>query len=150
MSDMSNTSLVLKAGKYFVDFLDGIITAREEKARAEGDNIYGELLAELNKLNGEDAPAPIREILPRLFARDLSFWLKAHDTNLIIFLDAYEKLKGEEQGKKNIRAAANVYLKKFFDENKLSRRYDSDSRQNYYFGMWSEIIRGGKSQATFQ
>ncbi|MBR0062144.1 MAG: tetratricopeptide repeat protein, partial [Selenomonadaceae bacterium] len=100
LSDVSNTSLVLKAGKYFVDFLDGVIAAREEKARAKGDANYGELLAELNKLNGEDAPAPVREILPRLFAKDLSYWLDENKKTLIIFLDAYEKLTGEEQGKK--------------------------------------------------
>ncbi|MBR3051158.1 MAG: hypothetical protein IKG61_06880, partial [Selenomonadaceae bacterium] len=77
------------------------LAAREEKSRAEGDTDYGELRAELNERNADESAAPLRELLPRLFAKDLSYWLTAHDTNLIIFLDAYEKLTGEERGKKN-------------------------------------------------
>lgn len=100
LNDLSDTSVMLKVGKHFVNFLDAQLAAREEKSRAAGDTNYGELLAELNKRNNDESAAPLRELLPRLFTKDLSFWLTANDTNLIIFLDAYEKLTGEEQGKK--------------------------------------------------
>lgn len=43
----------------------------------------------------------ITEFLPKLFAKDLSHWLKTHGAHLIIFLDAYEKLTGKECGKKH-------------------------------------------------
>ncbi|MBR3748124.1 MAG: tetratricopeptide repeat protein, partial [Selenomonadaceae bacterium] len=39
-----------------------------------------------------------------------------------------------------IRDAANAYFKKFFDENEPKWRYDSGSKPEIYFGMWSEII----------
>ena len=50
--------------------------------------------------------------------------------------DTYERIKKLFT---DIRAAANVYFKNFFDENK-QRWYEKGSKPDFYFGMWSEII----------
>ncbi|MBR1645883.1 MAG: TerD family protein [Selenomonadaceae bacterium] len=100
---------VVKLGKYVLDFIDKKIAKREQKSRLEtadrkGNKSYGNAAKKLEKLNAEDEPAYIKEFLPTLFAQDLSFWLEENNTDLIVFLDTYEVLTGEERGsKKTVR-----------------------------------------------
>ncbi len=96
---------IFKLGKGLLELLDKKIAEREEKKRIEkGNSAYGKIAAELEKLNAEDDPTRIREFLPTLFAQDLSFQLDENNTNLIVFLDTYELLTGEERdAKKTVR-----------------------------------------------
>lgn len=102
LDEFADTAVAFKAMKVFVGFLDRQITANADSARMAGDTDYAELINELKDLNEQDDDGSrMTEILPKLFAKDLSHWLNTHGAHLIIFLDAYEKLTGEEGGKKN-------------------------------------------------
>ena len=89
---------VLKFAKPVLNFIDELIAHREEEERKKGNEDYKAVADELEELNEESNSAYIEEFLPTLFAKDLSFWLEKNDTNLIIFLDTYEKLTCEESG----------------------------------------------------
>lgn len=90
----------LKFVKPMLDLIDKKQARHEEEARKEGNEDYKAVADELENLNEESNSAFIEEFLPTLFAQDLSFWLEKNNTDLIIFLDTYEKLTGEESGKK--------------------------------------------------
>lgn len=92
--------VLVKALKPVLNFLESRIQKADEKERANGNEFYGEILIELEDRNVEDDPAYIKELLPQLFAQDLSYWLNYTDTDLIVFLDTYEVLTGEELGRK--------------------------------------------------
>ncbi|MBR4384201.1 MAG: hypothetical protein IKP64_11660, partial [Selenomonadaceae bacterium] len=100
---------IFKLGKNVLDIFDKKIAEREQKARLKtanekGNTAYENAVKELEKRNAEDEPAYIKEFLPTLFAQDLAFWLDENNTNLIVFLDTYEVLIGEERGdKKTVR-----------------------------------------------
>lgn len=99
LNDLSKTSTMLRAGKLFVNLIDDEIKNRKETARKNGDTEYGELVNKLDELNqGNDDAEAIEKLLPRLFAKDISYWLTKHNTNLIVIFDAYEKLTGVETG----------------------------------------------------
>lgn len=91
---------VLKFIKSMLDLIDKKQARREEEARKNGNEDYKAVADELENLNEESNSAFIEEFLPTLFAQDISFWLEKNNTDLIIFLDTYEKLTGEESGKK--------------------------------------------------
>ncbi|MBR1645886.1 MAG: tetratricopeptide repeat protein [Selenomonadaceae bacterium] len=96
--------VLLKALKPVLHLIENRIQRADENYRANGNEEYGELLRELEECNAEDDPAYVKELLPKLFAQDLSFYLEEFNTDLIIFLDTYEVLTGEEFGKKkNVR-----------------------------------------------
>lgn len=96
--------ILVKAFKPILNILESRIQKADEKARANGNELYGELLIELEDRKIEDDPAHIKELLPQLFAQDISYWLNYTETDLIVFLDTYEVLTGEELGsKKSIR-----------------------------------------------
>ena len=103
---------IFKLGKGLLELLDKKIAEHEEKQRLKtaedkGNTDYGKIAAELEKLNAEDDPTRIREFLPTLFAQDLSFQLDENNTNLIVFLDTYELLTGEERdAKKTVRLSS--------------------------------------------
>lgn len=102
LDEFADTAIAFKAVKVFVGFLDRKMTANADRARMACDTAYANLINELKDLNEQDDDGSlITEILPKLFAKDLSHWLNTHGAHLIIFLDAYEKLTGEERGKKN-------------------------------------------------
>ncbi len=101
--ELFDMSMITKVSKVFMNFLDMRISRQEEEARANGNSDYAIVFAELNRYDNEDDPDYIRELLPALFATDLSYWLNKHKTSLIIFLDAYEKLKSEEKQLENVR-----------------------------------------------
>lgn len=90
----------LKFVKPMLDLIDKKQARREEEARKNGNEDYKAVADELENLNEESNSAFIEEFLPTLFAQDISFWLEKNNTDLIIFLDTYEKLTGEESGKK--------------------------------------------------
>lgn len=90
----------LKFVKPMLDLIDKKQARREEEARKNGNEDYKAVADELENLNEESNSAFIEEFLPTLFAQDVSFWLEKNNTDLIIFLDTYEKLTGEESGKK--------------------------------------------------
>ena len=89
---------VFKLAKPVLDFIDDRIAYSEETARKKGNKVYKITADELEARNREVKSAYIEEFLPTLFAQDLTFWLEDNDTDLIIFLDTYELLTGEESG----------------------------------------------------
>lgn len=91
----------VKFAKPVLNFIDEMIARNEEFSRKKND-VYKQTAEELEARNQNDS-AYIEEFLPTLFARDLTFWLEKNKTDLIIFLDTYEKLTGEEGGNKKVR-----------------------------------------------
>lgn len=92
-----DTSLLLRILKMGVVELDKIITERAQKAREKEDIVYGEIIRKLEEKNCESNADVIKEYLPILFARDISDWLREKNFKLIIFLDTYEILTGDEK-----------------------------------------------------
>ena len=62
------------------------------------DKRYGELINELEIRKNAPQVSAVKELLPELFARDLSEWLIELKKKSIIFLDTYEILTGDETG----------------------------------------------------
>ena len=87
---------VLRALKMTVQLIDKTIKEFEQY-QLDNDKNYIDVSEELRKR--EDAPTPeaVKEYLPTLFAKDVSFWLKQNKLNLIIFLDTYEQLTDDER-----------------------------------------------------
>ena len=97
-------SLVLKFAKPMLDFIDKKKARSEEEARKNGNEDYKAVADELEERNKKNNQAYIKEFLPTLFAKDLSFWLEKNKTDLIIFLDTYEVLTDENNSnKKTVR-----------------------------------------------
>lgn len=102
LKELNNTSTVLRAANVI---FDKWIEYRAEKALHDGDEIYSELISELEERKDASQMDAVKEFLPELFARDLSDWLEENHTNLVIFLDTYEILTGDE---KNIKLQAKL------------------------------------------
>lgn len=96
--DVLEVTPFVKFAKPLLNFIDEIIARNEESERKQGNDAYRKIAEELKARNQKDA-AHVEEFLPTLFAQDLTFWLEKQNADLIVFLDTYEKLTGEEGGK---------------------------------------------------
>ena len=63
----------------------------------ETEIFYKRFVAELRKRESEFNPDAVKEYLPTIFAKDISYWLRAKDLYLIVFLETYENLTGDEK-----------------------------------------------------
>ena len=88
---------VVKLLELFNEFL----AKNDEKKRQQNED-YKELSDKPEEYKNNGDSGGVSYLLPKLFAKDISCWLTEHNKNLIIFLDTYEILKGEEIGKNKI------------------------------------------------
>ena len=85
--------------KTLVDFVDDRITDIQN-IRNENNSEYRNIMTELEKRQAKFFPEAIKEYLPKLFAKDISIWLKKNKKYMVIFLDTYEQLTEAEKGAK--------------------------------------------------
>lgn len=71
-----------------------------QKIRLEHQPAYRSIVDELRKREFESDPDAVKEYLPTLFAKDVSYWLLENNLTLVIFLDTYEQLTGDENNSK--------------------------------------------------
>ncbi|MBQ7704071.1 MAG: ATP-binding protein, partial [Selenomonadaceae bacterium] len=90
--------------------LDKFINRRDQKAKEANDETYRKIVQELNQRNAAPSAEALKEFLPTLFARDISDWLAENPAfKLVIFLDTYENLTGDEKDiKQHEKLSSNV------------------------------------------
>lgn len=82
-----------------VNVIDNVLT-KIEQSKLEKDSEYIKVIEELRKRETEHTPETVKEYLPTLFAKDISYWLSKNNLNLVVFLDTYENLTGDEKDAK--------------------------------------------------
>ena len=101
IDELADVTAIGKVAKLGLSELNKFITRRAQKAKETSDESYSAILRELKEKSTADSAEPLREFLPTLFARDISDWTAEHPNNkLIIFLDTYENLTGDEKDAK--------------------------------------------------
>ena len=85
--------------KILVGFADNRITDIQN-IRNENNSEYRNIMIELEKRQKKFFSEAIKEYLPKLFAKDISVWLKKNEKYMAIFLDTYEQLTEAEKGVK--------------------------------------------------
>ena len=96
---VSDTIPVLQVLKSCAKFVGNRIKDMQ-KIRLEKHPMYRANVEELRKREKEFNPEAVKEYLPTLFAKDVSYWLREKDCNLVIFLDTYEQLTEDERDSK--------------------------------------------------
>ena len=96
---VSDTIPVLQVLKSCAKFVGNRIKDMQ-KIRLEKHPMYRANVEELRKREKEFNPEAVKEYLPTLFAKDVSYWLRENDCNLVIFLDTYEQLTADESDSK--------------------------------------------------
>ena len=96
LTELGETSTFLRASKIVLDLFIKYNAKTEDAGNP--DPTYRKLADELERRNFAQQIDAVKELMPRLFAQDLSTWLAQNDTNLVILFDTYEKLTGIEGG----------------------------------------------------
>ena len=98
LGELADATAVGKVAKLGLSLFEQFINRRAQKAKESNDPTYKEIVQELNARNDETNAESLKEYLPTLFARDISDWLAENPNfKLVIFLDTYENLTGDEK-----------------------------------------------------
>ena len=101
IDDLADVTAIGKIAKLGIGELNKFITRRAQKAKENSDESYKAIIQELKERSNADSAEPLREFLPTLFARDISDWTAENpNAKLVIFLDTYENLTGDEKDAK--------------------------------------------------
>ena len=98
LDELADATAIGKVARLGLNTFNKFITKRAQAAKENNDETYKEIVQELKERTSAPNPESLKEYLPTLFARDISDWLAENPTfKLVIFLDTYENLTGDEK-----------------------------------------------------